>query len=390
MDFRFTPEQERFRQEVRDFLDNELTPEFLDSRSEVAGIGVSREFSRMLGRKGWIGLAWPREYGGQGLGHVEYVIYREEMIMHGAPVGYHLTGENQMAPSIMMYGTDEQKQWFIPRIASGDLSICIGYSEPDSGSDLAALQTRAVADGDDYVINGSKTWNSGAAFSQWVWLAARTNTEVPKHKGITIFLVDMDTPGISVQPITNMGGVDGFNLLTFDNVRVSKRAIVGEADQGWYVAASNLDFERSGIERVAVNCSLMNDFVEFIKEAKTNGQIIGARPEVRHRVADMFIEVEVGKLLAYKIAWMQSQGLVPNKEAAISKLFGTETTQRNARGMLEILGLYGQLAEGSPYAPLQGRILRAWYNAVSATIAAGTSEIQRNVIATRGLGLPRG
>jgi alkylation response protein AidB-like acyl-CoA dehydrogenase len=311
------------------------------------------------------------------------------MVRRGAPIAYHLTAENQMAPSIMLSGTGEQKAWFIPRIASGELSICIGYSEPETGSDLASLQTHAIADGDDYVINGVKTWNSGARHSQWIWLAVRTNPDTPKHRGISVFLVDMSSPGISVRPITNMGGVDGFSTVTFDNVRVPKRMMVGELDQGWYVVAQNLDYERSGIERVASNYAVLQDFVQCIKETRINGQPLAASPSVRRRVADMFIEVEVGRLLAYKIAWMQGQGLVPNKEASISKVFGAETAQRNARGMLEIMGLFGQLAEGSRYAPLRGLLLRAWYRGTSATLAAGTSEIQRNVIAQRGLGLPR-
>ncbi|MBI4338804.1 MAG: acyl-CoA dehydrogenase family protein [Chloroflexi bacterium] len=390
MDFGFNPRQERFRQEVRDFLARELTPEFRDARYEVAGVGVSREFSRKLGQKGWIGLAWPREHGGQGMGYLDYLIYREEMVMAGAPIAYHLTAENQMAPSILAVGSSEQVRAFIPRIASGELSICIGYSEPGAGSDLASLETRALRDGDDYVINGAKTWNSGARHSQYVWLAARTTPDVPRHRGISVFLVDMALPGVDVKPIVNMAGLDGFATITFENVRVPESALVGEVDQGWYVVAQNLDYERSGIERVASNYPVLRDFVRFIKDARLNGSSIASRPEVKHRVAQMFIDLEVGRLLAYKVAWMQSQGQAPNREASASKLFGAETTQRNARAMLEIMGLYGQLAEGSPYAPLQGRLLRAWYGGISATIAAGTSEVQRNIIAQRGLGLPRG
>ena len=437
MDFAFTPEQEALRQAIRAYLAQELTPEFRNVRYEVAGVGVSREFSQKLGQQGWIGLAWPEEYrsipnplavgaryivplrdlspsplreggnltlapsqegrgndrvgdAGQGFGYMEFLIYREEMVMAGAPIAYHLTAENQMAPSIMLNGSEEQKRSFIPRIASGEMSICIGYSEPGTGSDLASLETRAERDGDDYVISGVKTWNSGARHSQYVWLAARTNQDAPKHRGISVFLVDMALPGISVRPIVNMGGVDGFSTIVFDRVRVPKGAMVGDVDQGWYVAAQNLDYERSGIERVASNYPVLRDFTAYIKEAQVGGKAIASRPEVRHRVAQMYIDLEVGRWLAYKIAWMQSQGQVPNKEASVSKLFGAETTQRNARGMLEVMGLYGQLAEGSPYAPLQGRLLRAWYGGVSATIAAGTSEIQQNIIAQRGLGMPRG
>ena len=388
MDFSFTPEQEALRQEVRDFVKRELSPEMREERGEVAGVRYSKEFSRKLGKKGWIGLAWPLEYGGKGLGKIEQLIYTEEMILSGAPIGYHYTAERQMGPSIIIYGTNEQKEWFLPRIVRGELSMCIGYSEPETGSDLASLQTKAVADGDDYIVNGSKIWN-GAHHSEWMWLASRTNPDAPKHKGISVFLLDLSLPGVNIQPFPNMANEDNFALVTFDNVRVPNKMMVGEMDTGWYVVAANLDFERSGIERVASNYPVLLEFVGFIKEDRFNGKTLLENPVVRHRVAEMFVEVEVGRLLAYQIAWMQSKGIVPNREAAISKLFGTETSQRNARGMMEILGMYGQLVKGSKYAPLEGRTLEAWYAAISGTIAAGTSEIMRNVIAQRGLGLPR-
>ena len=389
MDFSFTPEQEKLRVDIGKFLENNLTSEYKNVLYDVAGVGVSKEFTKMLAKNGWIGMQWPENYGGAGMGIMEYVIYREEMVMRGAPIGYHLTAENQMAPSIIINGTDEQKQRIIPSIAKGEMSICIGYSEPNTGSDLASLQTRAEEDGDDFIINGVKTWNSGAIHSELIWLAARTNHDVPKHKGITVFLVELDSPGVTIDPIQNMARIGGFSNITFDNVRVPKSNIVGELDQGWYVVAQNLDFERSGIERVASNYSIIHDFLEYIKTNNNNTKNNINNSLVRNRIADMFIEVEVGRYLAYNIAWMQSKGLVPNKEASISKVFGAETTKRNSQAMLEILGMYGGVNYTSNYSPIQGRVLRSWFGGISSTIAAGTSEIQRNIIAMRGLGLPR-
>jgi alkylation response protein AidB-like acyl-CoA dehydrogenase len=385
MDFSWTPEQQAFRQELRVFLNAELTPEM---RRLGAEDGASQEFSRRMGRRGLIGLPWPKEYGGRGLGHLERLIYSEEMLLSGAPIGYHHNAERQMGPSIIMVGTEEQKREFLPRIARGELSIAIGYSEPDTGSDLAGLKTRAVRDGDDYVVDGAKVWNA-AHRSDYIWLAARTDPDAPKHRGISVFMVDLKTPGTTISPIQNMAGIPGFCLVTFEGARVPKSALIGEENRGWYVVAANLDFERSGIERVAQGYSLWQDFLAFVKQASFNGHRLADDPRVRNTLAQTQIEFEVGRLLCYKVAYEMSQGRVPNIEATASKLFGCEATQRRARTMSQVLGLYGQLEPGSPHAPLAGRVERAWVYAITWTIAGGTSEIMRNIIATRGLGLPR-
>ena len=384
MDFTWTPEQQAFRQEIHDFLARELTPEL-----RAAEEGSSREFSRKLGQRGWIGLPWPKEYGGQGLGHMERLIYSEEMHLSGAPIGYHHIAERQMGPSIIMVGTDEQREEYLPRIARGELSVAIGYSEPDTGSDLAGVKTRAVRDGDDYVVSGAKVWNN-ALRSEYMWLAARTDPDAPKHRGITVFLVDLKSPGITISPIYNMANQPGFSLVNFENARVPKSAMVGEENQGWYVVAANLDFERSGIERVGRFYPLWREFLSFVRRARFNGGRLIDDPRVRHTLAEVQIEFEVGRLMCYKVAYETSLGRVPNIEASASKLFGCEVSQHMARTMDQVLGLYGQLEPGSPYAPLAGRVERAWMYAITSTIAGGTSEIMRNIIATRGLGLPRG
>jgi len=388
MDFRFTPEQERLRQELREFILREVPQEVREDPTLGENM-VDREFSRKMGQRGWIGISWPKEYGGAGLGPIERLIYNEEIILNRAPVGYHLVAERQMGPTIIMFGSEEQKAFFLPRIARGELGFAIGYSEPGTGSDLAGLQTRAVADGDDFVINGTKIWNS-AHKQDYFWVAARTDPQAPKHKGISVFLVDLKTPGITINPIRNMLGDAAFCEVVLDNVRVPKSALLGEVNQGWYIVASNLDFERSGIERVGRNYLLLQDVIRFCRETSYNGEPLGKNPLVRHRLAERLIEFEVGRLMCYRIAWLQSQGQVPNKEASISKVFGTETSQRIAHTCLQVLGLYGQLRPGSRWARLKGRCERAYLFSVSLTIGGGTSEVQRNIIATRGLGLPRG
>jgi alkylation response protein AidB-like acyl-CoA dehydrogenase len=275
----------------------------------------------------------------------------------------------------------------VPKIASGEDVWCTLYSEPGAGSDLAALETKAVQDGDDFVINGQKIWTSIAQHAQWGWLAARTDAEAPKHKGISTFVVPMDTPGITIRPLVNIAGQAGFNEVFFDNVRIPKNYLVGELNRGWYHVAVALDFERSGIQAYAGGRRTIERLVRYVQQ---NPETLRRYPQARLRLADRAVELAAGTNIAYRIPWMQSQGIVPNYEASISKLFGSEFTQRLASTGLQLLGLFGGLAPGSPYAPLTGQLERAYLNAVASTIAAGTSEVQRGIIATRGLGLPRG
>ncbi len=388
MRYSFTPEQEKFRRDIRDFLKEEL-PRHQDLDDARLDEGrVSKEFSGKLAGKGWIGLAWPVEHGGRGLGHIERFIYNEEMVYHQAPLGYHRSAERQMGPSIILNGSGYQKKTYLPRIASAEIGICIGYSEPNSGSDLAGLQTAAVPDGDDYVINGEKIFTSGAHVNEYVWLAARTNADAPKHKGVSVFLVPLDTPGVTVQPLWSMAGTR-FNQVYFNDVRVHSRELVGEKDQGWYVVAANLDFERSGIERVTNGQFLFEEVVELAKETRANGRSLYDRPAIKNLLADISVGYAVGRLLAFRVAYLQSQGTVPNQESSMAKVYGTELSQQASQAMMQVLGLYGPLWKPQKWARLAGRVASFHLVEVSTTIRGGTSEIQRNVMATRGLGLPR-
>lgn len=389
MNFAFTPEQERFRREVLQFLTDEITPELRQAIDAGADGGYyNKEFSRKVGARGWIGLSWPKDWGGQGIGHMERLIYYEEMTRAQAPWGYHFFAERQMGPSIIMHGTDQQRRDLIPAIVRGELSFCIGYSEPGAGSDLAGLQTSATADGDDFVINGQKMYTSGAHTANYMWLAARTNPAAPKHKGISMFLVEMDTPGVTVRPLPTMES-GRLNEVFFDNARVPSSSMVGELNQGWYVVAANLDFERSGLERIIANERVFERFLEQVRANDDPTLRVADNSVARHRLAEIALELRLGRLLAYRVAWLQSRGEVPNYEASVTKLFGGEMNQRASAGILSMLGLSGGRAGDALDTPLGGRALRWYLGSISNTIAGGSSEVLRNIIATRGLGLPR-
>jgi alkylation response protein AidB-like acyl-CoA dehydrogenase len=384
--FAFTPDEEQFRGEVRGFVDQELGPieqrpaEFKSIRDEY---DYTMGFQKKLADRGWLAMAWPEEYGGGGASHMRQLVYNEEMAYAAAPVTN--MGIMWVGPSLMLYGTEEQKRRFIPRITSATDWWSTLYSEPGAGSDLAALQTRAVRDGDDYVVNGQKIWTSGGHLSDWGWLAARTDPDAPKHKGITMFMVDMRTPGITIRPLINIADHHGFNEVFFEDVRIPASQVVGEVNRGWYHMAVALDFERSGIAAFAGGRRHVHQIAAVAKEQP---ELVRQRPGIRQELADRMVEVNVGTFLSYRVATMQARGLVPNHEASTAKVFGSEMSQRIASTGMHLLGMAGQLRRGS-----RGVIrdeATGYLGAVSATIAAGTSEIQRGIIATRGLGLPRG
>lgn len=394
MNITFTPQEEDFRQEIRDFLEDELPDDWnplgQPGQSPEERHAFTRSMAKRLADKGWLTLAWPEEYGGQGRSIMEQVIYREEMSYWNVPGTDLGTGAiSWVGPVLMLAGTEDQKREHLPPIARGESYWCTLYSEPGSGSDLASLQTSAVRDGDDYVINGQKIWTSSAHIADWGWLAARTNTDAPKHRGISLFMLDMKSPGVEVRPIVNMAGGHDFNEVYFDNVRVPAANLVGQEDRGWYTLAVALDFERSGVGYSATARRTIETLTEYAKQTERDGKPLSEDPHVRRKLARRFVEAEVSRGMSYKVAWMQSQGMVPNAEASMSKMYGTELTQRVARTGMEILGMAGQLSEGSKWAPLQGHIQRSYLMSTSSTIAAGTSEIQRNIIAQRGLGLSR-
>ena len=391
MDFQFTAGEEQFRNEIRDFLKQQLPEDWAD-RSFVGDVDqqerdeLSRFVTKQLAERDWLAMAWPKEYGGLDATHMQQLIYNEETSYSAMPGGGGM-GVAWVGPAVMLYGNEEQKEQYLPRITNGDDIWCTLYSEPGAGSDLAALQTRAERDGDEYVINGSKIWTSGGHLANMGWLAARTDPHAPKHRGISTFVVPMDTPGIEVRPLTNMAGEHNFNEVFFENVRIPSTNLVGTENRGWYQVATALDFERSGVGAYAGGRRNMERLVHVAREDES---LIQRNPASRYELADRWVELQVGFNIAYRIPHLQSQGIIPNHEASVSKLYGSELTQRIAGTGMHLLGLGGQMMPGSPHSKLGGAFARTYLSSVSSTIAAGTSEIQRNIIAQRGLGLPRG
>jgi alkylation response protein AidB-like acyl-CoA dehydrogenase len=389
MEFRDRPEDAKFRSEVREFLAAELPEGVRQPDEAILGVGTGEDtrdvqWQKTLAKRGWVAPAWPREYGGAGMTTMQQFIFNEELARARAPRPNFLA-VGLIGPTIIVHGSEEQKKEHLSGILSGDVYWCQGFSEPGSGSDLASLQTRAVRDGDDFVINGQKIWTSGAHRADRMMLLARTDQDAPKHKGISCFLIDMHAPGVSVRPLMNMSETHSFNEVFFDNVRVPAKDMLGEMNRGWYVATTTLDFERSGIINIVSLQELLREIVEATRPFWGNG---GHAP-LRHELADRAIETNVALMLSYRVASMQSQGLIPNYEASVTKLFASELGQRIARTASYAGGLYGQLGPGSPHAPMHGRIERMYRTQVGSTLAGGTSEIQRNIIAQRGLGLPR-
>jgi alkylation response protein AidB-like acyl-CoA dehydrogenase len=390
MDFRDTTADAAFREEVRSFIAKELPADFRAADDAVLGVGIGedereRGWLRTLAKRGWVAPAWPKEYGGAGLSVMQQFIFNEEVARARAPRPNFLA-IGLAGPTIIVHGTDDQKREHLPAIMSGETFWCQGFSEPGSGSDLASLQTRATVDGDDFIINGQKIWTSGAHRADRMMLLARTDTDAPKHKGISFFLLNMKSPGVSVRPLTNLADTPSFNEVFFDNVRVPKKDLLGELNRGWYVATTTLDFERSGIINGVGLQAMVREIVDYIRSSE---RVHAVPSSLATEIADRWIETEISIALSYRVATMQAKGMIPNQEASITKLFGSELGQRIARTAMHAAGTYGQLDLGSPRAPAGGRF-ESWYRiAVGSTLAGGTSEIQRSVIAQRGLGLPR-
>jgi len=334
--------------------------------------------------------AWPKEYGGAGMSVMEQFIFNWEMAEARAPrPGGIATGF--AGPTLIVHGTDDQKKKYLPEILDGETVWCQGYSEPGSGSDLASLQTRAIRDGDDYVVNGQKIWTSGGHMAKWMILLARTDPEAPKHRGITYFIADMKAPGVTVRPLINLPGTHEFNEVFFEDVRIPKQNIIGEENRGWYLAQTTLSFERSNIGGAVGARQGVEDLVQVARtdaasQLKANGAL-------RHELVDRMVEAGVATQMSLKIISIQAkEGVAPGHEASVAKLYGTELNQRIARTAMKVFGLYGQLdskSEGVKNAALYGRYKYQYLRSIANTIEGGTSEIQRNITATRGLGLPR-
>ena len=391
MRFEFSPDQIAWRDEIRDFLKENMTPELeLEMRKGdhyfMSRGPLAREFLKKVQDKGWIGISLPKEYGGMGETTVKHLIYLEEFRYARAPmIGMTFTS---LVPIIIRVGSEEMKKEWIPKIVRGEVDLALGYSEPDAGTDLANLRTEAVLDGDEFVINGQKTWNSSAHIATHEWLACRTDPNVPKHKGISIILVPIDHPGITISPIYTWGGVRT-NDAFFDNVRVPKRNLVGKLNEGWTYAMMALDLERLDIGIIGDVRRVLDDLILFLKGTVIDGEVLSKNKIIRHRIAALHMELEVCRLLCYFAAWLIDANKFSIKEMLMVKVMGSELKAKVGDVGTQVLDLYGQLRQFSRRVPLNGDLERLYRIAPFYRFGGGTNEIMRDTIAQKGLGLPR-
>jgi alkylation response protein AidB-like acyl-CoA dehydrogenase len=385
MQLEYTPEQEQLRAEIRTALEQVMTPERSAAVSErIEGGTAVRECVRALGAANLLGVGWPKEYGGRGFTAIEQFIFSEEAQRVSAPIP--LVTLNTVGPTLMQYGTEEQKQTFLPAILDGSVEFAIGYSEPEAGSDLASLRTTAVRDGDEYVINGQKMFTSGAAYADYIWLAARTDQNVKKHKGISIFIVPTSSPGFSWQPLHTMPGISTFYTF-YDNVRVPATAIVAGQNQGWQLITTQLNFERAALGNLGALEPLFEQTLRWATTTELDGGRVIDRPWVQLTLARVEAQVAASKLVNLRVNAAMTKGALNMGEASAAKVFGTELTQQVARQLLEVLDRNG-LRRGAD-APLRGALESAYRLAVINTFGGGANEIQRDIIAMAGLGMPR-
>ena len=390
MRFEFTQEETDFRDRLSAYLDEALPTGWHGPADESRDDhwALNQKMKKGLADRGWFVMSWPKKYGGADSSPMMNTIFAEEMAYRRAP-GHDRFGTRMLGPTLMHFGSEEQRTQHLGAIARGEIQWCQGYSEPNSGSDLASLQTRAVLDGDEFIINGAKIWTSLAHRADMMFMLVLTDPDAPRHKGISLLLVDMKTPGIQVLPIINMAGTHSFNQVVFDDVHVPKANLVGDLHDGWRVGMTVLNFERSGIDYAAWARASMEELVDYVKNEDSLVATTKTDPTVRIKLAELSTEIEAARLLCYDVSWRQGQGEVPSTEASMSKVAGTVVYTKVLDYGVELLGMYGVLEPGSDQAELQGNFLKMRLAATSGPILAGTNEIQKNIIAQRGLGLPR-
>ena len=380
-----------FRKEVREWLARHWTPEKRTEhlRKPFKERGWDVEFSKLMGRGGWIGIGWPKEFGGQGRSPAEQVAFVTQMANAGAPCQAHSTGESVVAPALFLHGTKAQQDEWLPAIRRGESSFALGYSEPDAGSDLAALRTRAVRDGDAWIVNGQKLWSTGADKAEFIWLAVRTDPGAKKHAGISVLMVDLHSPGVTIRPSVALYGKT-FSTQFYDNVRVPAKNMVGAVNNGWKVITDALAAERVmiGAIRIAGIERAFDHLTEYLKTAVVGGKAVRNDPVIRDRIGALAAEIEVAQQFQMRNARLMAQGKVPIHEAAMGKVFASELQERLGQAALDILGTGGLLSEDAPGAPV-GEMEQVLRHAIMGMIGGGTNEIQRSIIAQRGLDLPR-
>ena len=391
MRFTFTEEQETFRRDVREFLAQELTADVIAENRDPSEFGgyswdFSVAFRKKLAAKGYLGISLPEEYGGGGKNITFQAILAEEIEYLRAPTLPRSV--TYIAPSIIAYGTEDQKRFFIPRIAAGDIEFFVGYTESEAGSDLASLNTRAVQDGDEFVVTGSKAFCSDAHHVQYGWIGVRTNPDVPKHKGISLLIVDMNSPGITLGAFTTVSGWH-HPTVYFEGVHVPESNLVGEVDKGWYYIMGAIDFERSSFSNPGLVLSDFDRIVHYCASTHRQGKPMIKDPAVRQRLAELYTEVEGARLMSYWLASQYARGMSPQHEAGLAVLVKRETVRLLDAWGVEMIGPLAQLRGDDPLAPAAGGFEHDYKENLYFSFAAGGFDITRNVIASRGLGLPR-
>jgi alkylation response protein AidB-like acyl-CoA dehydrogenase len=397
MDLTLTPAEEKFQDDCRTWLATQAPrqwhdPAFRESLTPAEEIAFLKSWQRTLYDGGWVGLAWPREYGGHGATLMEQVIFNQEMARAKAPPLINVLGLIVAGPTIMVHGTEEQKRRYLPKILNAEEIWCQGFSEPNSGSDLASLATRATLDGDEFVVNGQKIWNSYGHVAQQCLLLVRTEPNLPKHKGISALIVDMQSHGLTVKPLHQITGDAEFNEVFFDNVRVPRAHLLGELNDGWNVAITILMFERlntASLLEIQTKIAL-DELIATARRTLRNGRPATEDPLIRQKLAQIYIDVEILRLSTYRSITRFQRGQRPGPEGSIDKLFWSETAQRLFEVAMEILGPQGQLVKGSKWTVDGGHWAYQFLRSRADTIAGGTSEILRNIIGERVLGLPKG
>ena len=388
MEIGYTPEQEAMRSELRAYYAKLLDTETVAKLSHSHGIGTEmRRVWKQMCADGWAGIGWPKEYGGQGRSAIEQFIFFDESMRAGAPVP--MLTLNSVGPTIMAFGTDEQKEFFLPKILAGDIHFCIGYSEPGAGTDLAALQTRAVHDGESYIINGSKMWTSLSSDSDYCWLAVRTDPEAAKHKGISIIIVPMDTPGITMSPLHLLGSHD-INAVFYEDVVVPAANVVGGANHGWKLITNQLNHERVTLFASGVMERALTEVTEYARETKLpDGRRVIDQEWVQHNLAKLHAKVEVVRLMNWQVAYEATQGILDIGHCSAIKVFGSELNMEGYQLLMEILGPVSYLEPDAPGAVLRSRLQQGTRGSIILTFGGGVNEMQRDLISQFTLGLPR-
>ena len=390
MRFEFTPEEKNFKSQLSSFLDDVLPNDWHGPADESRDDHwvLNQDIKKGLAKRGWLVMSWPKKYGGSDSSPMINTIFAEEMAYRRAP-GHDRFGTRMFGPTLMRFGTEEQRKKHLGSIARGEIQWCQGYSEPNSGSDLSSLQTRAVEDGDDFIVTGTKIWTSLAHRADMMFMLVRTDPEAAPHKGISLIVVNMKSRGVEVQPIVNMAGVHSFNQVIFDQVRVPKSNLIGELNGGWRAGMTVLNFERSGIDYAAWARAALEELVDYVNSDHAEVSTAKSDATVRIKLAELHMEVEAARLMCYDVSYRQGKGEIPSAEASMSKVAASEVYLKVLDYGVELLGMYGVLESGSNQSELQGRFFKMRLFYTSGPILAGTNEIQKNIIAQRGLGLPR-